>query len=70
MSMQQDVTLEHDGSFHFPLCPFQITVSSWRDWWAGPLLLLPTMKDPVMADKVFVDSSMNFSCYVSNLSQG
>lgn len=68
--MQQDVTLKHDGSLHFPLLPFQIAVSSWRDWWAGPLRLLPTMKDHGMADKVFVDSSVKFSCYVSNPSQG
>jgi hypothetical protein len=34
------------------------------------LLLLLAMSDPVMADEIFVDSDVKFSCSIFNLSKG
>ena len=64
----QHVTLTHDGTFHFSLHLFLIAFSSWGDWWAVPLLPLST-KDAVMADEIFVNSGVKFSCFVFNPSK-
>lgn len=69
MAMQH-ITLAYDGSLHFPLRLLLIAVSSWRDWRVVPLPLLHTMKDAVMADEIFVDSGMEFSCCAFKPSKG
>lgn len=59
----QRVTLKRNDSFHFPGHLLLTAVSSRRDWRVVPLLLLPTMNDPVMADEILVDSGMKFSSF-------